>query len=152
VRRRRRGADLRPDRGPGVPAGAAAARRARGSRRARASTSTRGPGRGLRRERHGATHRAADPDRRGRPQGEADRGVRRRTPRLDVEFQPWVPLMKRSTRGLMSETFERILELVEEREIRISDHGYDELMQDGILAREILTGVVEGLVIEDYPN
>ena len=52
----------------------------------------------------------------------------------------------------MSGTFERILELVARREVRISDHGYDELAQDGILAREILAGVVEGQILEDYPN
>ena len=52
----------------------------------------------------------------------------------------------------MRETFERILELIARREVRISEHGYDELAQDGILAREILAGVTEGQILEDYPN
>ncbi|HEV7515252.1 MAG TPA: DUF4258 domain-containing protein [Thermoanaerobaculia bacterium] len=52
----------------------------------------------------------------------------------------------------MSETFERILEAIARREVRISEHGYDELAQDGILVREILAGVTEGQILEDYPN
>ena len=52
----------------------------------------------------------------------------------------------------MSETFERILKLVASRQVRISEHGYDELAADGILAREVLAGVHEGQLIEDYPN
>jgi hypothetical protein len=52
----------------------------------------------------------------------------------------------------MSETFRRILELTAGREVRISEHGYNELAQDGILAREILAGIVEGEVLEDYPS
>jgi hypothetical protein len=52
----------------------------------------------------------------------------------------------------MSATFERILDLVARREIRISEHGYDELAQDGILVREVIGGVVGAQVVEDYPN
>src|SRR4051794_41149389 len=52
----------------------------------------------------------------------------------------------------MSKTFERILNLVASGQVRISEHGYDELAADGILAREVLAGVHEGQVVEDYPN
>lgn len=52
----------------------------------------------------------------------------------------------------MSHTFERILELIARRAVRISEHGYDELAQDGLLAREVLAGVPEGEVLEDYPD
>ena len=52
----------------------------------------------------------------------------------------------------MSATFEKIRDLVARREVRISEHGYDELAHDGILVREVLAGVVDGLAIEDYPN
>ncbi|MEP7012573.1 MAG: DUF4258 domain-containing protein [Acidobacteriota bacterium] len=52
----------------------------------------------------------------------------------------------------MSETFERILVLVGSQQVRISEHGYDELAEDGILAREIIRGVAGGEVLEDYPN
>jgi len=39
----------------------------------------------------------------------------------------------------MSETFKRIVRLVEQGEIKISDHGYDELAADGILPGILLT-------------
>ncbi len=52
----------------------------------------------------------------------------------------------------MSEIFRRILELVARREVLISDHGYDELAEESILVRDILAGVGEGTVIEEYPT
>jgi hypothetical protein len=52
----------------------------------------------------------------------------------------------------MNEIFQRILDLVAGQEVLISDHGYEELAADGILVREILTGVGEGAVIEEYPT
>jgi hypothetical protein len=51
----------------------------------------------------------------------------------------------------MSETFSRIIGLVLKGEIMASDHGYDEMAEDGIYAREVVTGVKEGVVVEDYP-
>ena len=51
----------------------------------------------------------------------------------------------------MSEIFERILDLIGRQEVLISDHGYEELGADGILVKEILEGVREGLVVEEYP-
>lgn len=52
----------------------------------------------------------------------------------------------------MSETFEQIRLLVGRREIRVSDHGYDELAADGLLAREVVAGVETALLLEDYPD
>lgn len=52
----------------------------------------------------------------------------------------------------MSNTLQRILILVESGEIRISDHGYDELSEDNIFVREIIAGIQEAIVIEDYPG
>lgn len=49
-------------------------------------------------------------------------------------------------------TWERILQLVARGELLISEHGYDELAADSILARDIVDGVVAGEVLEDYPD
>jgi len=52
----------------------------------------------------------------------------------------------------MSATFERILALICGGDIRISDHGYDEMSEDNILVRDVIEGVITGVVIEDYPT
>lgn len=51
----------------------------------------------------------------------------------------------------MSETLERIRALVAGREVRVSDHGYDELAADGILVREVVAGVDKALVLKNSP-
>jgi hypothetical protein len=52
----------------------------------------------------------------------------------------------------MSETFALIQRLIAAGEVRISEHGYDELAEDGISASEVLDGVGAGAVVEDYPD
>jgi hypothetical protein len=51
----------------------------------------------------------------------------------------------------VSEVFERIKDLVKRGSVRISDHGYDELADDNLSVAEVFAGVVDALVIEDYP-
>ena len=51
----------------------------------------------------------------------------------------------------MSETFNLIQVLVSQGVVRISEHGYDELMADGILARDIINSIAEAIVVENYP-
>lgn len=42
--------------------------------------------------------------------------------------------------------------LVEKGDVRISEHGYDELVEDGLTAREVVDGVFRTAVVEDYPE
>jgi hypothetical protein len=52
----------------------------------------------------------------------------------------------------VSETFRKVIDLIRLGEVRISDHGYDELAADGIFARDVVAMVSEGIVVEDYPD
>lgn len=52
----------------------------------------------------------------------------------------------------MSETFKKIIELIEKGEIIISNHGYDELAEEGLIVKEIIASVMDGKVVEDYPE
>jgi hypothetical protein len=52
----------------------------------------------------------------------------------------------------MSGTFQKIRNLIVAGDVRISEHGYDELAQDGLTAREIVDGVESAVLVEDYPD
>jgi hypothetical protein len=52
----------------------------------------------------------------------------------------------------MSETLNLVRRLAAVGEVRISDHGYDEMAEDGIYARDVVAGVANGVVVEDYPR
>jgi len=52
----------------------------------------------------------------------------------------------------VSNTFNTIRALILEGDVRISEHGYDEIAADGLLARELVDGVETAEVIEDYPD
>ena len=52
----------------------------------------------------------------------------------------------------MSITFERVRELILAGDVRISSHGYDELGQVGILARDVVEGFRNAHIVEDYPD
>ena len=52
----------------------------------------------------------------------------------------------------MSKTFEKIIDLVSRQEVRISDHGYDEMADEFIFVRDVVTGVKDAIVVEDYPD
>ena len=51
----------------------------------------------------------------------------------------------------MSVTLDRVRALVDRGEVKISDHGYEEMSDENILARDVLAGVLGGIVVEDYP-
>ena len=52
----------------------------------------------------------------------------------------------------MSVTFDSVRALVDRGEVKVSDHGYEEMSDENILARDVLAGVLEGIVLEDYPT
>jgi len=52
----------------------------------------------------------------------------------------------------LSDLLKRIRELIGSGEVRISEHGYNELADDGLTARELLAGVTDALIIEEYLN
>ena len=52
----------------------------------------------------------------------------------------------------MSEFLERIRALIGAGEVRISEHGYDELAEDKLTAREVVAGVQEAVIVEEYPD
>jgi len=52
----------------------------------------------------------------------------------------------------VSSTLETIKKLVISGTVRISEHGYDELANDDLTAREIVGGIESAIPIEDYPN
>ena len=51
----------------------------------------------------------------------------------------------------MSSTLERIQALAVRDELRVSEHGYDELAEDDLTARELIAGIADATVVEDYP-
>ena len=52
----------------------------------------------------------------------------------------------------MSNFLSIIKELVRSDEVKISEHGYDELAEDGILVRDIVSGLFGAEILEDYPE
>lgn len=52
----------------------------------------------------------------------------------------------------MSETLERIRDLVATGNYAFSNHAYEELVKDDILPSEILAGLAGAIVVEDYPD
>jgi len=52
----------------------------------------------------------------------------------------------------LSETLGTVKTLVAAGQVRISEHGYDEIAADGIYVRDILAGVGKATLVEDYPT
>ncbi len=52
----------------------------------------------------------------------------------------------------MSAILQKVLELIEQTNIKISYHGYDELAKDNIFVSDILSSVKTAKVVEDYPD
>ena len=52
----------------------------------------------------------------------------------------------------MSDFADKVRTFVHAGDVRISEHGYDELADDGLSAREVLRGVPEAVLVEEYPD
>jgi len=52
----------------------------------------------------------------------------------------------------MSQTLTAVQKLILEGDIKVSSHGYDELAENGILLRDILSNLDQAQVVEDYPD
>lgn len=52
----------------------------------------------------------------------------------------------------MSNFLKHVQDLIDVGEVRISEHGYDELAEDELTARELLAGVKNATIIEEYPD
>ena len=52
----------------------------------------------------------------------------------------------------MSSTLDAVRELVAAGNVRISEHGYDELSDDDILVRDLLSGINGATIVENYPT
>jgi len=52
----------------------------------------------------------------------------------------------------VSELSKKIKQLVTSGEVKISEHGYDELAEDELAVRQILKGIVNAQVVEEYPD
>lgn len=46
----------------------------------------------------------------------------------------------------------RVQKLVERGEIWVSEHGYDEMAEEDILAKDVIAGADTAIVVEDYPD
>jgi len=47
---------------------------------------------------------------------------------------------------------QRIRELVKSGRVRVSEHGFDELAEDGLTARDAVAGVDGMVLVEEYPD
>lgn len=53
---------------------------------------------------------------------------------------------------MTGDTLDRVKMLVADGNVRISEHGYDELANDDILVKDVLDGVRFAILLEDYPE
>jgi len=52
----------------------------------------------------------------------------------------------------LSEILDRIRTLVQSGDYRVSEHGYDELAEDGIFASDAIAGVEAAVIVEEYAD
>jgi hypothetical protein len=52
----------------------------------------------------------------------------------------------------MTETFRRIQTLVLAGDVRVSDHGFEELAKDAILVEDLVADIMTAVLVEYYPD
>ena len=52
----------------------------------------------------------------------------------------------------MSKTLQKVREIISQGQVLVSEHGYDELANDNIFVQDVLDGIAEAVVVEDYPD
>jgi hypothetical protein len=52
----------------------------------------------------------------------------------------------------LSDFIDKIKKLIVKEEVRISEHGYDELSEDNLTVIEIIEGITSVEVVEEYPD
>jgi hypothetical protein len=50
----------------------------------------------------------------------------------------------------LGEFVERVRTLIRAGDVRLSEHGYDELAEDRLTAREVLSGIEDAVIVEEY--
>lgn len=53
---------------------------------------------------------------------------------------------------MTSDTFENIKKLINNKEVLISSHGYEELAEDDIFVKDIIDSIQSSILLEDYPG
>jgi len=59
---------------------------------------------------------------------------------------------RRDLRYALENFEDKVRSLVLAAKVRISEHGYDELADDGFTAREVIAGISECILLEEYPE
>ena len=57
-----------------------------------------------------------------------------------------------SYHSVVSSFLDQVRELAKQNAILISAHGYDELAEDGLSAGELVDGLPQAVVVEEYPD
>ncbi|MEX0647715.1 MAG: DUF4258 domain-containing protein [Balneolaceae bacterium] len=52
----------------------------------------------------------------------------------------------------MSDFLNVVRHLIQTGAVRISEHGYDELSEDGLTVKELLDGIEQAQIVEEYPD
>ncbi|MFO7882512.1 MAG: DUF4258 domain-containing protein [Kosmotogaceae bacterium] len=52
----------------------------------------------------------------------------------------------------MNKLYDKLCKLIYEGDVLISEHGYTELAEDSLTAKEVISGIEKAKIIEEYPE